>query len=99
MYNVCLLYRFTFFSLVRPNLYGTTIALLYYYKLAIFIKSEMLREVRENCFCKYQRYPIITIESRWESETLTNRLSTTRSLYPLFCAKRGSTTMGSSLCR
>ena len=24
----------------------------------------MLREVRENCFCKYQRYPIITIESQ-----------------------------------
>ena len=33
-------------------------------KLAVFIKSEMLREVRENCFCKYQRYPIITIESQ-----------------------------------
>ena len=32
--------------------------------LAVFIKSEMLREVRENCFCKYQRYPIITIESQ-----------------------------------
>ena len=34
------------------------------FKLAVFIKSEMLREVRENCFCKYQRYPIITIESQ-----------------------------------
>ena len=33
-------------------------------QLAVFIKSEMLREVRENCFCKYQRYPIITIESQ-----------------------------------
>ena len=33
-------------------------------KLAVFIKSEMLREVRENCFSKYQRYPIITIESQ-----------------------------------
>ena len=32
--------------------------------LAVFIKSEMPREVRENCFCKYQRYPIITIESQ-----------------------------------
>ena len=29
--------------------------------LAVFIKSEMLREVRENCFSKYQRYPIIII--------------------------------------
>ena len=37
---------------------------LYIIKLAVFIKSEMLREVRENCFCKYQRYPIITIESQ-----------------------------------
>ena len=33
-------------------------------KQAVFIKSEMLREVRENCFCKYQRYPIITIGSQ-----------------------------------
>ena len=33
-------------------------------KLAVFIKSEMLREVRENCLCKYQKYPIITIESQ-----------------------------------
>ena len=33
-------------------------------KLAMFIKSEMLREVRENCFCKYQRYPIITVDSQ-----------------------------------
>ena len=33
-------------------------------KLAVFIKSEMLREERENCFCKYQRYPITTIESQ-----------------------------------
>ena len=33
-------------------------------ELAVFIKSEMLREVRENCFCKYQRYRIITIESQ-----------------------------------
>ena len=33
-------------------------------RLAVFIKSEMLREVRENCLCKYQKYPIITIESQ-----------------------------------
>ena len=33
-------------------------------KLAVFIKSVMLREVRENCLCEYQRYPIITIESQ-----------------------------------
>ena len=31
---------------------------------AVFIKSEMLREGRENCFCKHQRYPMITIESQ-----------------------------------
>ena len=42
-------------------------------KLAVFIKSEMLREVRGNCFCKYQRYPIITIESQNKTIMTDNR--------------------------
>ena len=83
----------------------------------------MLREVRENCFCKYQRYPIITIESQKKTimtdkrhndviinYNITNILVTQLELslqcppkllldllFPLYCAKRGSTTMGSSL--
>ena len=85
----------------------------YTLRLAVFIKSEMLREVRENSFCKYQRYPIITIESqnktimtdKRHNDVIINynlalnvRLNCCSDLlFPLFCAKRGSTTMGSSL--
>ena len=38
--------------------------------LAVFIKSEMLREVRENCFCKYQTYPIIIITVESQNKTI-----------------------------
>ena len=34
----------------------------------------MLQEVGENCFCKYQRYPIITIESQ-NKTTMTDKRS------------------------
>ena len=54
-------YRLTFFHVLCLVLgFSKNTSLI----LAVFIKSEMLREVRENCFCKYQRYPIITIESQ-----------------------------------
>ena len=93
-------------------------------QLAVFIKSEMLQEVRENRFSKNQRYPIITIESQNKTivtdkrhnndvsinYNITNILVTQVEL-SLQCppklllwfvisfvfAKRGSTTMGSSL--
>ena len=47
-----------------PTWYDFSKRIILFIELAVFIKSEMLREVRENCFCKYQRYPITTIESQ-----------------------------------
>ena len=51
-------------------------------RLAVFIKSEMQREVRENCFRKHQRYPIITIECQ-NKTTMTDKRHKQRYYYKL----------------